>query len=526
MPEQKIITSSANAKFFAELSSGTLMLYREKNLLWKQPAPSSCSIIGLGNNGILALNTPQGILLYSSIGAERDAPVEQYSTEVLSRTSSFIKSADMEEHGNYLAIEKVTEKTSLSERIFKRFVKDKKDLPKEGACLHEIILVDLSSFAEEQIWYFVGHKAINNPLLWKMSPDFSYYAVCESAQRIMPPATVSKKFFLVDKDNNRTLYQINFSDAGLHDLRVNYQGAVLLQIEDNKERQLIIVDKTGKRFFLTPPDTEYEIQHLGKHFVVLKICNQSKVIFKTFDDKLMYDIDLGLFERQQKSCNFIFRPNDDIVLIEHEEYTPLLKITYTTVDNFGVEYKRWQLLAEEQTKEKEFQAKQQAEEEIALKNKTELTQQRVSELALTAKSFTETSASLERGRDVTINRTSIFNQLEKLKLKYVTGDLSKDEYDREKGLLEKELTMISPQTQKPQFELKTVNLQTSPIEIPVPQQKPVITEKTANKNEIEKINNLLEKLEERFILGEVSEKTYIDLKEKYEKKIKILEGII
>lgn len=486
MSKQTTIISSANAKFFAEICEGMLMLYREKNLLWKKSLPSSdCSVIGLGNNGILAVRSPGGILLYSTMGEERNTPIEQYSTATLAATSSFIRAGFMEERGNYLALERVTERTSISERIFKQRVKDNKDVPKAGVNLHELLLVDLSSLSEERLWYHIAPKSMPVSFIWKMNADLSYYAVCEFSQRTIPNSQILQKLFLVERNNNHTLYSINFVDAGLCDIRINYQGSIVVQIEDAKERQLILIDKTGRRAFITPPDTEYEVLHLGKHFVVLKIKNQSRLILKTFDDKLMYNLNLSVFDSLERQYIFIFRPNDDIILAGHENDESMLKITYTTVDNFDIECKRWQLIAEEHAREQDVTFRKQTEEDRVRLIKEQMTRQKMMELEETAKLF------------------------------------------------EKKPSDVSPQTVLPEEQAQTkppVTQERAAIALPVsssvPENKPALSvpEPVKSSEDIEKVEQLLEKLEERFIMGEISEKVYVELKEKYEAKLKLLKG--
>lgn len=553
MSKQTTIISSANAKFFAEICEGMLMLYREKNLLWKRSLPSpDCSVIGLGNNGILAVRSPGGILLYSTVGEERNTPIEQYSTAALAATSSFIRVGFMEERGNYLALERVTERTSISERIFKQRVKDNKDVPKTGVNLHELLLVDLSSLSEERLWYHIAPKSIPVSFIWKMNADLSYYAVCEFSQRTIPNSQTLQKVFLVERNNNRTLYSINFVDAGLCDIRINYQGSIVVQIEDAKERQLILIDKTGRRAFITPPDAGYEVLHLGKHFVVLKIKNQSRLILKTFDDKLMYNLNLSVFDSLERQYIFIFRPNDDIILAGHENDESMLKITYTTVDNFDIECKRWQLIAEEHAREQDVTFRKQTEEDRVRLIKEQMTRQKMMELEETAKLFEKkpcavvssrllaSSVAPEQVKEQNVNKSYILNQLERLKLKFITGDISKEEYEQQRELLERELACIetggaygSPLTVLPEEQAQTkppVTQERAAIALPVsssvPENKPALSvpEPVKSSEDIEKVEQLLEKLEERFIMGEISEKVYVELKEKYEAKLKLLKG--
>lgn len=555
------IVSSSNAKFLAELSLDYLLLYREKNIIWKKPLPSKeCSFIGLGNNGTLLLRSQEGIYLYSPAGEERNAPIPQYASNALKATSSFIKQEVIEERGNFLVLERITEKTSLSERIFKK-LKEKKDVSKDGSNLCELLLVDLATFSEECIWYHIVHKSIPNGFLWQVSPDLSYYVVCEASQKTIPYFHISRKMFLIDRDNNRTLYQVNLADAGLQDLRVNYQGTVIMRLEDEKDRQLIVADRNGKRYFITPPDAQYEIQHLGKLFVALKIKDQNSLILKNFDDKLMYEMDLAVFEKLHEEYTIIFRPNDDIVIVGHEAGFPGLKIIYTTIDNFGIEYKRWQMTVEEEIKEKEKAALQRSEEERFLMEKERITQQKVIELAETAKTFTTAPSIpklIETEKDLS-QRANIFSQLERLKLMHVTGELPKDEYEQKKALLEQELAVLIPllpkealslnppekirETLQPPSLMKELMSSNVSYEADIVHTTNAIhksdtiykadtvhkidaVHKTdaAHEEDLRRTQNLIEKLEERFIVGEISEKTYLDLKEKYEKKLNDLRG--
>lgn len=566
MSKQTTIISSANAKFFAEICEGMLMLYREKNLLWSKSLPSpNCSVIGLGNNGILAVRSPGGILLYSAVGEERNTPIEQYSTAALAAASSFIRAGFMEERGNYLVLERVTERTSISERIFKQRVKDNKDIPKDGVNLHELLLVDLSSLSEERLWYHIVPKSILVSFIWKMNADLSYYAVCEFSQRAIPNSQILQKLFLVERKNNRDLYSINFVDAGLCGIHINYQGSIVVQIEDSKERQLILIDKTGRRAFITPPDAEYEVLHLGKHFVVLKIKNQSRLILKTFDDKLMYNLNLSVFDSLERPYTFIFRPNDDIILAGHENDESMLRITYTTVDNFDIECKRWQLIAEESAREQDVSFRKQTEEDRARLIKEQMTRKKMMELEEAAKLFEKDTCAVVSSRlsasslvpepvkEQNINKSYILNQLERLKLKFIVGDISKEEYEQQRELLERELACIetggaygSSLTVLPEEQAQTKPPVTqeyvaiaSPVPSSIPESRSNLSVPKHVKSkilpqagpaqggpseDIEKVEQLLEKLEERFIMGEISEKVYVELKEKYEAKLKLIKG--
>jgi len=126
-------------------------------------------------------------------------------------------------------------------------------------------------------------------------------------------------------------------------------------------------------------------------------------------------------------------------------------------------------------------------------------------------------------------KAQLLKELERLKLLMITGELSREEGEQKKAEIEKQLQNLEPKDliQKPaqteptthSVPAKKEKLDLIPLEIP-----PNTENLSSNQTNIEKerIEKLLEKLEERFIHGEISEKAYQELKEKYEQKLRSL----
>lgn len=488
-----LLWTNPNLKLFAGRDRNEFFLYREKVLLWRKKLPDPrATVLGVANNGLVLMRAEEGIFPYYVSGEDPLLPVERYRTAALAQNGARIEKVLVEETGHGFIAEKVTEKSKLTESVFSLLGKAKAG---GGNLLYELMRYDMASESEDQVWRFVAEKE-RGDFTWEMTPDLTFLAIAEERPRSFPQKGLVTQLLLCVPREGKSLYSATLPEAHLNQMRLGYSGTLLLTLEGQEE--IVGIRPDGKKFFLTlqtgTDPGQVEILHVGKEFAVLEDRAGEKIYFKSFEDRRLLTIDLNVLGDLNTRFHFFFRPNDDLVLASLDEPGHPLKLVYTTLEHLEIECKRWQLQAEEIRNVQEIQRKAREEDERRLREQQEISARKRQALASASLGEPDPLPSAAR-------RVEILKQLERLKLQRVTGAIPEEEAEKQQKLLETELQSLSAD------------------------QHPLALEGTAKSHqatadEKKHVEELLEKLEERFIRGEVSEKTYLELKEKYQRKLR------
>ncbi len=522
------ILCSPNFKFFAGRDEEELFLYREKNRVWQKKLPDpDTTLVGVANNGTILVSTLEGLFTYGEKGENDPAPIERYRQAVLGADGTVLRKIVFLEQGSGFIAEKLTEKkdNSLLGRL--------KPGGDSRQLRFEIVRYNLFDDSEEQVWQFTTEHGKGN-FFWAATSGLNYLAAAEKRSKVFPGRGFQTQVFLYDLTNGKSLYNATLPDAQMSELCLSQEGLLFLRVDSENETQLVGVYPDGRKFFITPAAVDPHLHHVGKECVVLFDRSRKAYYFKTFDDRLRFSMDMQILDEIKAQYTLFFRPNDDVVLAGFDQADDTFRVSYSTIEDLQIEYKRWQLQAksakelvvqETRTKETEIIEKKRQEEAFAEKKAmfhSALLEETIKPKSISLESaFEKPAASSEAKPTVpsggaaskspsASRKTEVAKELERVKLQLITGAISELEAETKRNELA--LQLESPDSNRETESTPTKQLALAPLDESL---LPVQNE-SAEKG---RLLELLEKIEERFIRGEVTESTYLELKRKYQKKL-------
>ncbi len=489
--------NSSNSRFFLEVNDQNISLYKEEKILWKRNVPfKKFRPIGLGNNGVSALITEEGIFIFP-VSSDPPQLLSKYSPQSLSRTSSSLGFCKMDNRGDRICLEKITAQGNISDRIFKLLSSPSTE---SFQVLHEVVFYDLRTGTERTFYKQTSDGRIPDSFMWNISRDFEFMAACDTKKT---PGGKTSTISIIHVPIETILFDFAVYDSDISLLIINNEGTVLTDLSQGEIKQFLIISAQGEKNIVSPIPN-YRILNLGRNYVALHSKQPPVFMTKSFDDSVIHNIDLEPLEHMVEGHHILFNERDDLDLVLIRE--GLVKIMHSNVENFSIDAKRWDLISRQQAavreKEREKPLEEAKTQAYVLKKRSE----KIMALQATASRQLEEKRKKHSGE----LKTAI-SQMEKLELKKLTGAIDDETHNAQKAGLESRLFTLQGQEISPRVE-------TDGLKIP-PSPPPPSLDATAHRHKIEKI---LERLEERFISSEISEKTYLELKEKYENRLKQL----
>ena len=572
-------SGSYDSRYFACKTGHELTLLRFENAIWTKTLPhEETRIIGIGNNGSVVIQDEEGLWIHF---LSEDEPMDflaPFSAKALAAQSAAIQNVVFKDLGTQLCFERITLE-SKGKGILGALKSGSKDRDVE---LHEIVFYSIPEKKHDTYHKFSHPSSFETKFLWSISKSFNYMITGEPHKA---GRSMRMKCTIVYVDTYESYHEFTLVDPRIERIMINDHGTALVDHQGEEGKELLIITSEGKRFSVTPPE-EYTILHLGRNYVAMLASPQPTLIIKSFENILMCSAELKSLDELNIPFEILFNIKDelDIIHVLNNE----VKVQTSGVDRVHIDAKRWALMARhvrESAGLAPVEVKKVEQKRISME---ELTRQKKGEY----------------GERVIVDRADAMRAIESLKLQFITGQISEEDYVREKEELEKEMNFIQTEARSAgeddesadaapfeEEELPSYNeeyqvpakeepppppkpavppeaqqpLSRKPVEParelprqeekppaqvtepspparaaqPVEQGKPPIQasapppppEKTtevkaaspavpAAEQEKERIERLLMALEERFIMGEISEDTYRTLKTKYTTMIK------
>lgn len=488
--------NSSNSRFFLEIHEQEISLYKEDSVLWKRNIPfKKFRPIGLGNNGVSAFLSEEGIFVFP---LSNDPPhlLTKYSPQSLEKTFSSLGFCKMDNRGDRICLEKITTQGNLSEKIFKLLSSSP---PEANHVLHEVIFYDLRTGTERVFYKQMSDSRIPDSFLWNISRDFEFMTACDTKKT---PSGTSSTISIIHVPIETILFDFAVYDSEISLLIINGEGTVLTDLAQGDVKQFLIITSHGDKYTVSPIPN-YRILNLGRNYIALHSKQPPLFVAKSFENVILYDLDLQPLEQIVNNYHILFNERDDLDLVINKDGK--IRILHSNLENFAIDAKRWDLMSKQQSAVKEEEKQKPLDEAKSLEYTLKKRSEKIIALQATASKQLE-----ERRKKHSEEFKDAVSELEKLKLKKLTGSIDEETYNSLKTRLESKLVTLQGKEIAPPADLDA-------SEIPPP---PPPLDASAHRH---KIGKILEKLEERFISSEISEKTYLELKEKYENRLKQLE---
>jgi hypothetical protein len=451
---------SNNSRFFALLEGAELTLLRTGSQTSERnlsmPNPR---LIDMGNGGTLFLRSDEGIHVLDNQGREQFL-LETYRTSRLSQTSSYLGRIFCNIEGTELCLERITPYTRLSAKIFSFISPAPAD---KGQTIHEIIFYQPET-DKEKIFKFLSSSRAEGAFFWSVSRDFEYLIVGEPFKTGQGHHT---HVSLISVSSGTILYEFNVGTTGMKEIAMSCDGTALIDLSTAESPLMWLMSISGDRHIITPPPLA-QLLHLGRGVVVLRTERPPAIIVKDFHDKTKYAADLTPLEALGIACEFRFTTRDDIDFITRQGGQH--RIVHTHIDRFETDAKRWEMLAQYQQSLEE--SKQDPEAEVQRLLRMRHYEERTKALASSTEQIAKVRSTEMKpaGEPLPASHPQVLTQ---------------------------------PPSQTSEF---AASIPPPPLPSPQDAQK-------------RKLESLIDALEERFIMGEMSETSYIELRDKYRAKL-------
>ncbi len=411
-------------------------------------------------------------------------------TGSLSKKSAFIGQILFNENGTQFCLDRIAEESKLTGKIFGALgaVPPEKSLKQHEIIFYSIVDKNHVSYFKTQL-----PRDMEKKFRWSISKDFNFIVIGEPQKT---GKTTKIKFQVVHVHSYEAYQEFVIPDLHVSALLVNNLGMTLIDCDTGEKKEIQLISQDGQKFTITPPAVEYEVLHLGRNYVAFLTTGSPALYIKSFDDILLCHADFSSLHELKIPFSLVFNSKDEIDILYMVEGEP--KILSSDIDRIAIDAKRWELLAK-QVRDSTTAAPAPKQEE---KERKRLTMDGVPEkkAMLPPLPAAEAPAKLNLERDPLLagNESELSRQLENLKLQFVIGQLSEDNYKSEKDKIDRTLAHLAAG--------KTASDDTEGT--------PSISAAPAG-SEKERVEKLLERLEERFVFGEISEESYKELKTKY-----------
>lgn len=560
--------ASVNARYYAIQKGNEITCGYEGENKWTKPFPySKLSLICIANNGVMIAAADGQIMQIFADPSISPTLLKGLTAQELASKDTVITGLKINSSGTQLCLGLKQKISNFTDKVKFFFTKSeaKKKLIKHKLQFISLITDNFKDYYENTHSEIDSHK-----YFWTISNDFDWLAIAEPIKKLTGKYTkvslVKVKEFTVYKEillNNET---------ALSRLDINSDGLILADIEDARGKGALIIspEESSVRIEKKP---DWETVGLGTDFLAFK--NQSnEIIIKTFDNYTKCYASFAALEEMNVpwSIHFLDKNNIHILTEENGE----LNLTRTTLDHLAIEAKRWTFIqarkAEVRNIEKEKQERHNERQELYNKKRKELAKgialmkfnAAFSSQAATTNEEADSNESNEQRRDVfqikrnkKINLSISENNENNEAVHLSESDLKTDgrtettEEDRtEINELQEESAATNANNSYAsiralQIEAEEAAAPTEEQEAESPTAEKIRQEESLQslrmkvrsrvasnltpenmetlKKERQKIRQLLDILDERFIQGEITEQSYQELKTKYLKKRKILE---
>lgn len=507
-------SGSSNARFFVVQKDKEISLCREELLLWRKELPfGRFKILGVGNNGCLAVLSEEGIYLYPSSVEAQPEFIHRYSREVLKKSNSFLGRIELHEEGDRFCIESVQPKRGGVESLLRA--------DKTPTDEHKINLLELQTRRHRNFFTLSLSRELQKNFFWSISRGFDYFVIGEPR---MVSSHFNYRFVLINTAREEIYNEFELKSALVQNVLVNDDGTVLIDTSDSEGRMLQIFTLDNTKYTVST-SREYRLLHLGKRFVAQKTAPIPSLLVKSFEDNLLVQADLKALDDLGVCYDILFNKRDHIDFLYMAGKD--LKVTKTEVDLFISEAKRWELIANRQRELPKAQMEKAYVEETKKRQGDQMLRAKQDELSGQLRKYVG-----DKKTRKSESNEEVQSSLEKLRLQYILGSIEEDEYQAQKSALESALSGSdeedeSPDEERrvkdriplhaPKTEILTIDkARTAAVEVSEPQLQ------TSGSQERLRVEKLLAALEERLMLGQISEGSYLELKRKYESKLREL----
>lgn len=462
--------ASHNSEFFAVREPGRLYLYRDSFLDMTHRIADHLAgdLIHLADSGECFFRAKDGLFRMrreKGVRAERCQAVAGLDGSV---EGGVLKGFAVRADGEQIAFEQVVPAQKFSSKL-KRFLGQKSSQGDIGPSLHRFIVSSWSGRSSSCYFETVIDPRVSAGVVWWASADFGFLAVLER-----------------ERDGRSTLRLIDILDESVvnelvvdgklsRDRFLTTNGTIGFGLEKNDRRAFLLWTYSQDRYQVAYPKNS-RVLHLSKDRVIFLNRAEHYLTVKTFDNKVEAEVSLTALARLGVEYLINFNPRGSLELVTY--HNQKMRVHHTDIEQLPTDARRWELAGERQRAES---AEQRAEEilERGAENReqqhwTSQRQQLEQDVMATGRGDypttpgapevieleTFTPAARPPGNEpapVEEVAVPVFESsqeareaLDRLRLSYVAGELTREAYFQQKSALERAVAGFSEETRRPE----------------------------------------------------------------------------
>ena len=451
---------SQNSEFFAAREPGRLHLYKQsfRDITHVMNDKMAGDLIHLANNGDSFFRSSDGLFRLrreKNVRAERCKAVRDLDG---SPEGGTLQGFYVQDDGERVAFEQVLPAQKFSSKL-RRFLGKKSSQADVGPRLHRFILSQWSGRGATCYYETIVDPRTSAGLFWWASPEFGYLAILERRR------DGNSILRLIDVETRTLISELALSGRLARDRFLTSRGSVGFGLERDGSRVFVIWTYEEKRFGVSYPK-DSRVIHLGKDLVVFQSRKNETLLVKNYENQLLLEVSLKCLTDLGVQYKMSFNPRGSLDLVTHSNGE--LRIHYTDLESLPIDVRRWELLKErQQAQSLEFQSERIVE---SYEENRELSEHRERRAELGAE-ITELQAVRASGDVPSVaerpqrpealvmesmsspvdsgpaseqlpeigfaDRQEAEEALERLRMRYIAGELTREDYYNEKTLIER-----------------------------------------------------------------------------------------
>lgn len=460
--------ASHSSELFAVREPGRLYLYRDSflSLTHRVVDQKAGDLIALADNGDCFFRSKEGLFRLrqeKGVRAERCRAVAGLDG---SSEGGVLRGFEVRADGEQIAYEQVVPAQRFSSKL-KRFLGQKSSQGDVGPSLHRIMLSGWSGRSASCYFETVVDPRTSAGLIWWAAPDFGFLAVLE---RERDGRSVLR---VVDVLHESIVNELAFDGKLARDRAITNNGTVGFGLEKQGRRAFVVWTYSQERFQIAYPK-DSRLLHLSKDRAAFLNRNDHRLTVKTFQDRVVAEVSLTALAQLGIEYLINFNPRGSIELVTY--HNGKLRVHHTDIDQLPTDAKRWELVGERQRAERieeETEAllahryeerdaaffdeqRQQLSEEVDVygQHNPFLRSSEPPPAAPPQREALPASLSMEvlhreeaepspAASALSFgSKAEALEALERLRMSYIAGEVNREDYYNQKGLIEKAMTVL------------------------------------------------------------------------------------
>jgi hypothetical protein len=455
-----MLYGSHNSEFFAVREPGRIHIFKDSfhQLTHRVHDKMAGELIHLSNAGECFFRSEEGLFRLrkeKGVRADRCQAVKGLDGTADGGT---LKGFAIRADGEQVAFEQVLPAQKFSSKL-KRFLGKKSAQGDVGPRLHRFVLSQWSGRSSSAYYETIIDPRTSVGLVWWTSADFGYLAVIERERD-------GRSFLrLIDVFDESVVNELVVEGRLSRDRFLTSNGSVGFGLEKGGKRAFVIWTYSEERYAITYPK-DSRVLHLAKDKVVFLSRKHEIVTVKSYQNKVLAEVSLRALSDLGVQYLLSFNPRGTLELVTH--HNGKLRVHHTDLESLPIDARRWELLGErrraeqleeaaftvldrenatlevqsQQLKQAELMAEMPQEAYIPVPDQPVMPEplepvEPPSSLAMENLAPTPPADAAEPSSFSFASQTEAEEALERLRMRYIAGELTREDYYNEKTLIER-----------------------------------------------------------------------------------------